>query len=434
MKRIKRGELNSSLTQLICTQILTLACRAYIAASRRSDRSLEARIESARRASEIHKKRTGRALRVTEEDVVNEEMYEEEDDDILTQQRRLQTYLALNTGTIFDGRLNSWMLSTMGTRAMMLNNGFGPMQHQPTPFFPYNPPQSAAPAQTQLHPTSPTSAQMYNPMNRQVQQQSQPGTPNSVQNVSQAGQGQQRHASMSSGPYRVAQDGQRMGNVHHQTSQPMSHPQSPALPSPVSPTQSGVKSMNQSPVENNHYGNMTQPQQSYGMQQTYSYPNSSSMFDPLGQLQGSTGLNLLSPSLPPEAQQMFGMNAWDPSNPSTQLYMNQNHGLPVPSGGLAYTYNPNLSSSNKYNQTGQPTMGMSQTLSQSPLQSSQSNTSDAQPKYASSPYDSTPTSDGAYNQQNYNFGFDMFGDSHSPGDCTQNIDEYSDLFDADGDA
>ncbi|KAF8541939.1 hypothetical protein BDD12DRAFT_877536 [Trichophaea hybrida] len=63
--------------------------RAYIAASRRSDRSLEARIESARRASEIHKRRTGRALRVTEADVVNEEMYEEEDDDVTHAYRNL---------------------------------------------------------------------------------------------------------------------------------------------------------------------------------------------------------------------------------------------------------------------------------------------------------------------------------------------------------
>lgn len=63
--------------------------RAYVAASRRSDRSLEARVESARRASEIHKKRTGRSLRVTEQDVINEEMYEEEDDDLPWQYRRM---------------------------------------------------------------------------------------------------------------------------------------------------------------------------------------------------------------------------------------------------------------------------------------------------------------------------------------------------------
>ncbi|KAK4893186.1 hypothetical protein LTR49_028518 [Elasticomyces elasticus] len=67
--------------------------RAYIAASRRSDRGLEARIESARRASEIHKRRTGRTLRVTEQDVINEEIYEEERDDLPTQYQRMTDYL-----------------------------------------------------------------------------------------------------------------------------------------------------------------------------------------------------------------------------------------------------------------------------------------------------------------------------------------------------
>jgi hypothetical protein len=71
--------------------------RAYIAASRRSDRSLEARIESARRASEIHKRRTGRALRVTESDVVNEEMYEEEDDDVTHAYRNLGMLMGGNS-------------------------------------------------------------------------------------------------------------------------------------------------------------------------------------------------------------------------------------------------------------------------------------------------------------------------------------------------
>ena len=67
--------------------------RAYIAASRRSDRSLEARIESARRASKIHKKRTGRALRVTEADVINEKMYDEEDGDVTTAYRNLSVLM-----------------------------------------------------------------------------------------------------------------------------------------------------------------------------------------------------------------------------------------------------------------------------------------------------------------------------------------------------
>lgn len=54
--------------------------RAYIAASRRSDRSLEARVQSARMASKIHKERTGKGLKISEEIVSKEEMYEEEDD------------------------------------------------------------------------------------------------------------------------------------------------------------------------------------------------------------------------------------------------------------------------------------------------------------------------------------------------------------------
>ncbi|CAI2165055.1 12777_t:CDS:2 [Funneliformis geosporum] len=64
--------------------------RAYIAASHRGDRSMEARIESARKASEIHKKRTGKALRITPEDVRNEEMYQEIDPEEETKLEQFQ--------------------------------------------------------------------------------------------------------------------------------------------------------------------------------------------------------------------------------------------------------------------------------------------------------------------------------------------------------
>lgn len=56
--------------------------RAYVAASRRTDRCIEVRVHSALKASEIHKKRTGKGLRITKEIVQNDEMYEEEDDDL----------------------------------------------------------------------------------------------------------------------------------------------------------------------------------------------------------------------------------------------------------------------------------------------------------------------------------------------------------------
>ncbi|KAK4551358.1 hypothetical protein LTR86_011217 [Recurvomyces mirabilis] len=84
--------------------------RAYIAASRRSDRTLEARVESARRASEIHKRRTGRSLRVTEQHVVDEEMYEEEDVDLPTQYRRLTAYLQTQSAD-FNQRFQAYVVN-----------------------------------------------------------------------------------------------------------------------------------------------------------------------------------------------------------------------------------------------------------------------------------------------------------------------------------
>jgi hypothetical protein len=97
--------------------ILTVR-RAYIAASRRSDRSLEARIESARRASEIHKRRTGRSLRVTEQDVINEEMYEEEDDDLPMQYRRLTAHLQTQNAD-FDRRLAAYLTNHVAMRSAL---------------------------------------------------------------------------------------------------------------------------------------------------------------------------------------------------------------------------------------------------------------------------------------------------------------------------
>ncbi|KAL7619492.1 hypothetical protein AAE478_010031 [Parahypoxylon ruwenzoriense] len=71
--------------------------RAYIAASRRADRSLEARVQSARQASEIHRRRTGRGLKVSEEIVLKEEMYEEEEDDLPRHYKYLTAHLQTNS-------------------------------------------------------------------------------------------------------------------------------------------------------------------------------------------------------------------------------------------------------------------------------------------------------------------------------------------------
>jgi hypothetical protein len=53
--------------------------RAYIQHSKNSDRTKEARLESARKASEIHRIRTGKSLRVTEQKVINNEAWYKEE-------------------------------------------------------------------------------------------------------------------------------------------------------------------------------------------------------------------------------------------------------------------------------------------------------------------------------------------------------------------
>ncbi|KAI1139131.1 hypothetical protein F5Y05DRAFT_403722 [Hypoxylon sp. FL0543] len=91
--------------------------RAYIAASRRADRSLEARVQSARQASEIHRRRTGRGLKVSEEIVLKEEMYEEEEDDLPRQYKYLTAHLQTNSHDM-NHRVNAY-ITTQAAMATM---------------------------------------------------------------------------------------------------------------------------------------------------------------------------------------------------------------------------------------------------------------------------------------------------------------------------
>ncbi|KAI1385884.1 uncharacterized protein F4822DRAFT_356764 [Hypoxylon trugodes] len=91
--------------------------RAYIAASRRADRSLEARVQSARQASEIHRRRTGRGLKVSEEIVLKEEMYEEEEDEIPRHYKYLTAHLQTNSPDM-NHRVNAY-ITTQAAMATM---------------------------------------------------------------------------------------------------------------------------------------------------------------------------------------------------------------------------------------------------------------------------------------------------------------------------
>ncbi|PGH13998.1 hypothetical protein AJ79_03267 [Helicocarpus griseus UAMH5409] len=74
--------------------------RAFIAASRRTDRSIEKRLESAYSASKTHEERTGKPLRITREAVEREEMYDEVDDGFEQRRRRRSEELALRSQSL----------------------------------------------------------------------------------------------------------------------------------------------------------------------------------------------------------------------------------------------------------------------------------------------------------------------------------------------
>lgn len=92
--------------------------RAYIAASRRADRSIEARVQSARMASEIHKRRTGKAFRISEQIVRNEEMYEEEEDDFPRSVYILGPHMQTQSADL-NARVEAYLSNRMAMSAFM---------------------------------------------------------------------------------------------------------------------------------------------------------------------------------------------------------------------------------------------------------------------------------------------------------------------------
>lgn len=100
--------------------------RAYIAASRRADRSLEARVQSAKMASDIHRKRTGRGLKVSEEIVLREEMYEEVEDDMPRPYRYLASHLQTSS-TELNNRVSAYIASQTAMATMAKYNEINKM-------------------------------------------------------------------------------------------------------------------------------------------------------------------------------------------------------------------------------------------------------------------------------------------------------------------
>lgn len=328
--------------------------RAYIAASRRSDRSLEARVESARRASEIHKRRTGRSLRVTEQDVINEEMYEEEDDDLPMQYRRLTAHLQTSNAD-FDRRLAAYLTNHVAMRAALgqaVSDSYNPQQYSNMPQFAN---------QLGQFPQSPFPNPMYPPQMVNRSPQSFRQSPYPQQGFRQNMHG--RAASIATPQelqtgYPPAQsptttnfkpDDRRMSlPVQSQQSSAPSPPHMTALSRTSSST--SLTNLKHEAKQQSMNGQTSPTGQTTPPAYPTNYSTMSSGFD-----SGMMNMTPFSTSLPHESQQLLGPG-FDQNDPFSQMLMG---GYGQQASQPFYTYNPNPT---KFKGGSPPFDGINQTL------------------------------------------------------------------------
>lgn len=79
-------------------------------------------MQSARMASEIHKKRTGKSFRITEDIVIKEEMYEEEDDDFPRSYRLLGPHMQTGSAEM-NSRLEAFLTNKIAMSQYVARGG-----------------------------------------------------------------------------------------------------------------------------------------------------------------------------------------------------------------------------------------------------------------------------------------------------------------------
>lgn len=291
-------------------------------------------MESARRASEIHKRRTGRSLRVTEQDVINEEMYEEEDDDLPMQYRRLTAHLQTGSAD-FNRRLSAYLTNHVAMRSALdqaITNSYAqqyPNAPQfahnnhpvyPSPFLMSNMPPQQQPLQPYVQPpyNTATGTPSYRPV-QHFRSASIPGPPHETPVYGQ-------NVPMSSPVPGPNQLDQRRMSMPAKSASPPGSAHTPMFPSSRPPLQHASSSYNGKHPASPHYA-MNPDVELSGQMQAPPQPQSQPQPQPQPQPQQRMVANAsfhdfspLSGSLPPESQLMLG-GCLDPNDPLTSILM-----------------------------------------------------------------------------------------------------------------
>ena len=316
-------------------------------------------MESAKRASEIHKKRTGRYYRITEETVINEQMYEEEDD---TPRYRLAANLHL-PNTLLQQRAQALMSIQMENRRLLGQAVNSTLQHNAqfgnqSQFV--SPGMMSMPQFGNQYPMS--SPQIFNQSPQTPTFHHSPQTPmnypHSPYPASPDGMKQnfhQRSASIAEPPqYRPSAHNSPVESQSRRTSMP---PQiMPALSNESDKADSAVSSSTATPDTPAPYQQPNHP--SYDP----SYQNIGNMLGPL-----TTELAM-------ETRQLLGSGIWPNIDESTYDRMMQHPNDPAYQQPFLYNYRPNASKAGKDVPT---SAGLDQTLTSTPPPSSLNSTSNA---------------------------------------------------------
>jgi hypothetical protein len=326
---------------------------------------LEARIQSARRASKIHKKRTGRALRITEQDVINEEIYAEEDDGLSTQYQRLNAHLN-TTSVTFNKKLHDYILTQHGVRNMSMLQYQNPSYQQYSGQYAVNGGsfpqvnswlnQSLLPPQ-QFHSSTPQGFQQAQPCSLNGVQQQQ-GFRQSPYHIPQRPQSYQRSLSIQL-PYATSNFDPPAQQVDGGATTPQGRisqrmslaPQAPGQLTQTAADGQSCLTLSRSPTAHSLQKRDSMSPQN-AIQETPRLQNdadtpTSYTYSPATYLMSSQVLNtnLLTLSLHSKSRQLIG-SALDPDDPRTAIFMSGSDDLPQ-SFAPTYTYNPNLSKSTR---------------------------------------------------------------------------------------